>query len=624
MTAPNHNYNRIPERIVKSGSKTKQRKNSLGGAAAPEYEVVGGDTVWVARDRKGRPKDVRIANFHAMIVQAVEVDDGAEARHFFDIRMVGPDWVETVRGMPAEQFESLDWVIPASGGKARIQPGMKPRMRDAIQYLSGDITRQTHFSHLGWRKVGGEWRYLHAGGGIGSDGNAEDILVTAGVKFDLFRLPDPADAAEEMVIAAVKASLKLLHAGRKEVTVPTYCSIWRAVFGPADFSLHLAGPTGSGKTVLGALAQQHWGSGLDAQHCPGSWSSTANANEGLRHQAKDTLFLQDDLVPGIASPRDVDRTFRGQGNASGRDRMRADSSIRPTKSPRGLLLSTGEDSPLLHSAAARVMILPFNADTLDWPRVTACQKDAGQGKYALALAAFVRWMARLYEEVTAARPKRVAELREELLALDGDVHKRTPGITAELTFASEQFLTFAEEIGAIDKTRKAKLTETVATGLEQAAAAQRHLHVTADPVARFGELLASALSSGRVHATSAEGKSPGKHPQAWGWLDGKPHGSHIGWVFGPNLYLDKTAAYAALVALDRETGGTLPSPHQLWTRLRDRGVLVSTDQDRETLTVRKTVGGSRREVLHLSADLVLNGGETAKTQPEPDAGADDD
>jgi hypothetical protein len=143
-------------------------------------------------------------------------------------------------------------------------------------------------------------------------------------------------------------------------------------------------------------------------------------------------------------------------------------------------------------------------------------------------------------------------------------------------------------------------------------------------VARFGELLASALSSGRVHATSVNGKSPDKHPQAWGWLDSFPSGSHIGWVVGPSLYLDKTAAYAALVALDRETGGTLPSPHQLWTRLRDRGVLVSTDQDRETLTVRKTLSGARREVLHLSADLVLNGGETAKPQPEPDDGADDD
>jgi hypothetical protein len=609
---------------VKSSTKAKSGKNTSGGASAPEYEVVNGNTFWIARDKKGRPKDVQLANFQAKIVQTVEMDDGAETRHFFDIRMVGQDWIETIRGLPAEQFESLDWVIPSSGGKARIRPGMKPRMRDAIQYLSGEIPQQRQYSHLGWRLIAGEWRYLHAGGGIGADGNSEDIVVNAGTKFDLFELPDPSEATTDTVIAAVKASLKLLRAGRKEVTVPLFCSIWRAVIGPADFSLHLAGPTGSGKTVLGALAQQHWGAGLDAQHCPGSWSSTANANEGLRHQAKDTLFLQDDLVPGIASPRDIDRTFRGQGNVSGRDRMRADSSIRPTKSPRGLLLSTGEDSPLLHSAAARTLILPFNADTLDWPKVTTCQKAAIQGNYALTLAAFVQWMAGQYEDLTAARPKRVAELREEILALDGDVHKRTPGITAELTFAAEQFLTFAEEIGAIDEKRKVKLTESIAEGLNQSAAAQRHLHVTADPVARFGELLTSALSSGRVYATSDDGKSPGKNPQAWGWLDEMPHGSHIGWIVGPNLYLDKTATYAALVALDRETGGNLPSPHQLWTRLRDRNVLVSTDEQREMLTVRRVLGGARREVLHLSADLVVNGGETAKPQPESDAGADDD
>ena len=47
--------------------------------------------------------------------------------------------------------------------------------------------------------------------------------------------------------------------------------------------------------------------------------------------------------------READRLVRAQGNRSGRQRMRQDSTLRPAKPPRGLLLSTGEDVPRGHS-----------------------------------------------------------------------------------------------------------------------------------------------------------------------------------------------------------------------------------------------------------------------------------
>lgn len=603
--------------------KTKPVKGKSGvgrtradGKTAPEYEVVDQCTVWIARDRKGKPKDVKLGNFNAKITRAVTVDDGAEKRRLFHVRLAGQDWTETIEGMPAEQFEPLDWVIPASAGRARILPGMKPRMRDAVQYLSGDIPEQTNYGHLGWVKSRGEWRYMHAGGAVGADGNSTDVVVQVGDKFSLFQLPDPAAFKVEEKQAAIRASIRLLRVGRRTVTAPLFCAVYRAPIGPADFSLHVVGTTGSGKTTLGALFQQHWGAGLDAQHCPGSWTSTANANEGLRFTAKDTLFLLDDLVPGTVSARDIDRTFRGQGNASGRDRMRADSSIRPTKAPRGLLVSTGEDTPLFQSAAARVLVLPMTADTLDWDRVTAYQRAAARGEYALAMAAYVQWLAGRYDEVLAARPKRVAELRAEYLAEDGHAHKRTPSITAELTFAAETFLAFARDVGAINATRAQKLTAVISKGLRAAAAGQGELHRTADPVVRFGELLASALSSGRAHVTNLVGNRPARHPAALGWRRSDPCGAHVGWVDGGDLYLDKVAAYAVLNALEKETGTGLPSPHELWKRLRDRGVLAGTDGKRGTFTVRKTVSGTRRDVLHVRAAVALGGATEDVTDGE--------
>ena len=77
------------------------------------------------------------------------------------------------------------------------------------------------------------------------------------------------------------------------VTVPLVTAIFRSVLGDTDFSIHLAGPTGIGKTELAALAQQHFGPGLDARHLPGNWLSTGNAIEGLAFVTKDALLVVD-------------------------------------------------------------------------------------------------------------------------------------------------------------------------------------------------------------------------------------------------------------------------------------------------------------------------------------------
>src|SRR6185503_10786184 len=104
--------------------------------------------------------------------------------------------------------------------------------------------------------------------------------------------------------------------------------------GSCDFGLQVTGPTGVFKSELAALAQQHFGAGLDARHFPGSWSSTGNALEATAFALKDAIMVVDDFAPcGSTSDvqrlhREADRLLRAQGNHSGRQRMRADSSLR--------------------------------------------------------------------------------------------------------------------------------------------------------------------------------------------------------------------------------------------------------------------------------------------------------
>jgi ABC-type multidrug transport system fused ATPase/permease subunit len=72
------------------------------------------------------------------------------------------------------------------------------------------------------------------------------------------------------LVLAIKCSLRLLEVAPAEVAVPLFCSIWAGAVIPADYSVQLTGPTGTGKTAIAALIQQHFGPDLDARHLPGS------------------------------------------------------------------------------------------------------------------------------------------------------------------------------------------------------------------------------------------------------------------------------------------------------------------------------------------------------------------
>lgn len=225
----------------------------------------------------------------------------------------------------------------------------------AMQELSKESNEQYVYQHTGWTQIGGQPVYLHAGGGLGADGPVTDLLIELDHVLRRFTLPEPPRGRE--LVRAIRASLDMLEVSPDRVTIPIYCAIWRAVLGIVDVSIHLSGQTGSGKSQIAALAQQHFGAGLDAKHLPANWDSTANALQAICFHAKNSLVVVDDFVPkGSASDvarmhREADRLLRAQGNHAGRQRMSADKRIRPARV--GLLSSLAQDQRHAHAEVQR-------------------------------------------------------------------------------------------------------------------------------------------------------------------------------------------------------------------------------------------------------------------------------
>lgn len=572
---------------------------------------------------------VPLTNFTAQIVTDVARDDGVEVRRSFEIEAHHRGRVHRFE-VSATRFPSLAWVAEHLGATAILNAGFNIRdhVRAAIQYLSRDVRARILYTHLGWRRIGDQWCYLHAGGAIGPDGPVPDVETDLPQQLRLYQLPEPGDS--DALVRSVRASLQVLDVLPDVVTMPVYSGAWRSVLGPSDHSLHVTGRTGEGKSELSALAQQHFGPGLDARNLPGSWSSTGNSLEVLAFAAKDGLLVVDDFAPeGTAfdvqhQHRDAARLLRAQGNRSGRGRLRPDGELRPTKTPRGLILSTGEEVPGGQSIRARLFCLDVPAGAMDWNLLTRCQADAAAGLYAQAMTGYLMWVARRYDELMALGPRRTQDLRERATASEGQ-HRRTPSIVADLAFGLETFLRFARDVDALSEAEAAALWERGWTALGEAAAAQAEHVASAEPTRRFVELLTAALASGRAHVASEEGTAP-EAPGVWGWRHGPvwtseysprdwlPLGDRIGWVRGEDLYLEPRTAYRIAQAM-ASTDGLSIQPVTLWKRLREKGLLASVDEAREQNQIRVTLEGARRAVLHLRAETVMPQKPAQPAQP---------
>ncbi|MGI8827864.1 MAG: DUF3854 domain-containing protein [Chloroflexota bacterium] len=587
----------------------------LGMESGPYRQTKGG----IFFDKPGRdgPTPVPLTNFPARILAEETLDDGSGellSRYEIEAMVRGRNRQVTV---PASQFAGMGWVSQL-GVRAILYAnyGARDHARVAIQRFSAEAQERHIYTHTGWREIEGRNVFLTGAGGITSNGLLPDIDVSLDGDAASYALPEPGASTE--LCKAVRASLAIVRVARPRVSIPLLGGVYRAPLGAVDTSIHLYGETGTFKTELAALCQQHFGAKMDARHLPCHWGSTDNALEAVLHQTKDVLAVVDEYVsapdPGsrFALQRKGDRIFRAVGNQTGRQRCRSDGSTRVGKPPRCLVLSTGEDRPLGQSLGARRVDIHVDPGEVDPSILSECQRKAKEGAYALAMAGYLQWLAgkRDAGESELAVEPEVLQFR----GVSDELHRRTPYALANLSSGWRTFLNFARDIGAITQEEYdgqfAMLRET----LLDLARDQHDLQDDVDPTSRFFSLLSSAISTGQAHVASVAGSEP-DDPRAWGWAplpdpSWRPGGHRVGWVSGSDLYLDPQEAYATANRLASATEEPLGvSKKELYHRLDQKGLLISKESNRQRRTIRLRVQGQSIPVLHLKVKTLFPGGQ---------------
>lgn len=598
------------------------------------YQATPQGLVWRKPTLAG-PVTVPLSNFTATITADIVEDDGAETRRLFELETRHAGQVAQFR-VRAGHFDGMNWVAEHLGATAVIFPGMlqKDHTRAAIKLLSSDVQARYLYAHLGWRQFGDTWGYLHAGGAIGAQGVLAGVEVQPGEALAHYQLPVPPTG--EALQSAIRASLQFLEVAPETVTLPLYSALWRAPLGRTEMSLHVAGPTGAGKTELAALIQQHFGAAMHAKALPASWSSTGNALESVAFQAKDAVLVIDDFCP-TGSQADIqrahkegDRVLRAQGNRSGRQRLRPDGTLRPAKAPRGLLLSTGEDIPRGHSLRARLLIVEVPAHTLQDHQVplTACQHEAAEGLYAQAMAGYVQWLAQHYDTIQRALQPALIALRAQ--APQG-LHPRTPEIMAQCGLGLQHFLAYAADAGALTVAQCQTLWQRAWSTLATVAEAQHEHQRSEAPERRFLALLSAALTAGHAHVVDAQTLGQPRQPHAWGWTaqargtgpyaqeTWQPHGDCVGWVSAEGrLYLNPDAAFRVVQAFAASQQAPLPlTQRTLWKRLAEQG-LLAVEPSQAQHTVRREIGPDKKRQRVIEILSAFYAPEISPNSPDDD------
>ncbi|HUY08377.1 MAG TPA: DUF3854 domain-containing protein [Candidatus Dormibacteraeota bacterium] len=608
------------------------------------------------RTLDGDPR--KLANFCARIVRKSFDDDGdplnektgaeeLEAIHYkLEIQKGRRDATIEVT---AAEFKNMTWTSRVRRLDLIVSAGQQIRdqMREAIEQISEEAARQqgidlipqvTTFTHLGWSKgADGASIYLHCGGAIGAAGLITDVSVRLPVELSGYKLPAPPTG--DQLISAVRASLALLDLGPDKLMVPVLGAVYRSVLGPADFAVHIFGPSGAFKTEGAKLALAH------QCECKNShdlsviqWSSTGNSLEGLLHHGKDALVVVDDLLPAGLSPREREhmldaaaRVLRAQGNQGGRSRMRADSTIRPPKAPRGLAISTGEELPRGLSGLARVWLIEQREGDVTSLKLTAAQAQALL--YSMAMSAYLQRLA----PQMSGMGKRIREERDTIRATYPASHSRTSEIAAHIELGWKVWLEFAVSCGAITAQQASGILGRVREALLAGCQDQVEEQGEANPVELYRHGLQAAISSGRVYIEGLEGQPP-PDPGSWGWVsseyladaeldiyrptkvvktrwDPANRQGKLGWLDGANVYLLPEVAYKAAGA--QVDGGLGIGQATLNKRLREDGVLASVGEGKNIPRKAPRAIHSPGRVLHFHRSFLVGSGNPSPDPTDP-------
>jgi hypothetical protein len=544
------------------------------------------------KTKDGQPVLIRltknISNFAAWPLREILKDSGnGRPERYIELQglLQGGIPLQPAKIGLSDFLEKNSWTGQLWGAKAGIKPHQDKDVRYLIQLMAKEIPQTTIYTHLGWRKIGDLWVYLHAGGAVGS----ETVEIEISDRLRRYNLPGETGDVKD----ALKASLSLLELGPKKIVYPLMALIFLAPLSEAfrqagiepSLLTYIWGTTGSLKSTLIALFLSHFGN-FDAKGLPASFRDTPNSIEKLAFLAKDTVLPVDDLYPA-RDPRErtklegvLEHLSRNQGDRTGKGRMKADTSLREGLPPRGLALCSGEVMPLIGSSLARGFVLRLQKGDINQEKLT--QSQAQKDLLSHIMRGYLEWLAPQMDALPPQLEEAFTHTRKEAAekATIKTRHTRLNESISHLHIGLNSFFSFAVSEGAIVQEEAVRILQEAWEVFNQIADDQALQEETGDPSKKIAEASLELEAQRRIYWADMD-DTPGI-------LDGAVK---VGWKNE-----ERGIYYTNLGALFREVNQHLKGQEEYisiskanFIEFLDRnGFLVEKDKEKNQKTIRIT------------------------------------
>ena len=460
-----------------------------------------------------------LGNFHARIAKELILDDGlnqAQARFVIDGTLNNEEKLPAIE-VDAEEFAALNWLDRYWGARPTLYLpfGQRYIFLRAVKEISLEkMKRERVFTYTGWTEVDGERSFLTANGRISAQGFDEKVRVDLDDNLSRYALPKPPLDKERY--EAIRESVNFLTLAPLHVSAPIWSAIYASVLTealPLYTLLWVYGATQSGKTTIVHLALTHFGKTFiegRQYHAPTDWTSTATHLEESMFSAKDIPLVIDDFAPQFQAKEDAirirstaNKVVRSMGNRSARGRSKNYQA--KTLIPRGLVISTAELPLSGESTVGRMLYIPIergeflpNAGEKSRPALDKAQKQAQKGVYALAMSAYIQWLATNWERAMQMLERFKAQslrtIRER-----GQMQNRLPDYFVVLDAAQKLALMAFFELGVLAKEEAKILSEEMSDALARVVEMQAEKIAKESPVRKFFEALGSLLTRQKVY-----------------------------------------------------------------------------------------------------------------------------
>lgn len=462
-----------------------------------------------------------LGNFAAWITHELTRDNGLDTpivEYTLAGQLADGQPLPTVT-IPADQFAGMDWVARYWGARPIffVPRGKTHLLARAIQEISlPTLIQERVFTHTGWREIKGKCGFLSGSGFLTAEGLNESVRVDLGGS-DLRHFALPAPPTGKALQDAVKASLGFLDLGPRSITAPLWAAMYASVFTEVRALYTVPwvyGTTQSGKSTITHLVLTHFGVGFITgrqYHPPENWESSLTALEGSMFTIKDAPLIIDDFAPQFASAHDAremqrnaQKVVRRAGNRTARNRARPDLTQQTYRPPRGLVMVTAELPLPGESTAGRMLFLPIAPGEIlpfkgEPPReaLDQAQKLAQEGTYALAMSAFLQWMA-AHRERAVAKFLDIIEASNRLARRE-DVQNRLPDYFAILDAAQQMALSAFYEMGVLAANEAADVAYQNGQAILGVVVNQAERIAAESPIRKFFDALDNLLERQKVY-----------------------------------------------------------------------------------------------------------------------------